>query len=178
MTRTDCVSARWLDDPAAFGAFYDEALPVVYRYFMTRCGRRHEVAEDLTQETFASAMSVIRRGITVESPLPWILGIARHRLADHYRRSERESRKLRLAYVAAPGDALHADVPVSSSQETMLAVMQDMPAMQRAALSFRYLDDLPVAEVAQLLGRSVHATESLLARGRETLRRAYGEAEA
>jgi DNA-directed RNA polymerase specialized sigma24 family protein len=34
----------------------------------------------------------------------------------------------------------------------------------------KYVDDLPVADVARELGRSVHATESLLARGRASLR--------
>jgi catechol 2,3-dioxygenase-like lactoylglutathione lyase family enzyme len=44
---------------------------------------------------------------------------------------------------------------------------------QRAALTLRYLDGLPVAEVAACVGRSVHATETLLARARAALRRIY-----
>ena len=55
----------------------------------------------------------------------------------------------------------------------VLASLNALPALQRAALGLRYLDDLPVPEVARLLGRSVHATESLLVRGREGLRRHY-----
>jgi RNA polymerase sigma-70 factor (ECF subfamily) len=47
--------------------------------------------------------------------------------------------------------------------------------MQRAALTLRYLDDLPVAEVAGHLGRSLHGTETLLARARNALRRVYEE---
>jgi RNA polymerase sigma-70 factor (ECF subfamily) len=39
----------------------------------------------------------------------------------------------------------------------------------------RYLDDLSVAEVAGLLGKSVRATESLLVRARTALRAAYRE---
>ncbi len=46
---------------------------------------------------------------------------------------------------------------------------------QRAALTLRYLDGLPVAEVAELLGRSVHATETLLVRAKVALRRVYRE---
>ena len=40
-------------------------------------------------------------------------------------------------------------------------------------LTLRYLDDLPVATVAELLGRSLHATEALLVRARAAFRRAY-----
>jgi len=46
-------------------------------------------------------------------------------------------------------------------------------APQRLALTLRYLDGLSVPEVAEHLGRSVHATETLLARARAALRRIY-----
>jgi RNA polymerase sigma-70 factor (ECF subfamily) len=45
----------------------------------------------------------------------------------------------------------------------------------RAALTLRYLDDLPVPRVAAVLDRTVHATEALLVRARTAFRRAYGE---
>ena len=45
----------------------------------------------------------------------------------------------------------------------------------RAALTLRYLDDLPVAEVAAVLERTLHATEALLVRARSAFRRVYGE---
>ena len=46
----------------------------------------------------------------------------------------------------------------------------------RAALTLRYLDGLSVPEVAEHLGRTVHATEALLVRARVAFRRAYEEA--
>ncbi len=47
----------------------------------------------------------------------------------------------------------------------------------RGALTLRYLDGLPVPEVAEQLGRTVHATEALLVRARAAFRRAYEEGE-
>jgi RNA polymerase sigma-70 factor (ECF subfamily) len=44
-------------------------------------------------------------------------------------------------------------------------------------LTLRYLDDLPVPQVAELLGRSMHATEALLVRARTAFRRASAEME-
>lgn len=69
-----------------FRVFYDEALPVVYGYFFKRCGGHREVAADLTQETFLSAVKAVRSGATVEAPMPWIVTLARRRLVDFYRR--------------------------------------------------------------------------------------------
>ena len=54
--------------------------------------------------------------------------------------------------------------------------LAQLPAAQRAALVFRYVDDLSTAEVAELLDRSVAATESLLARARRELARIVSEA--
>jgi RNA polymerase sigma-70 factor (ECF subfamily) len=60
-------------------------------------------------------------------------------------------------------------------EERVLGALTAVPASQRAALSLRYLDDLSVPEVARSLGKSLHATESLLARGRDAFRRALKE---
>ena len=48
-------------------------------------------------------------------------------------------------------------------------------AHHRAALTLRYVDDLSVPAVAELLGRTVHATEALLVRARSAFRVAYEE---
>ena len=54
-------------------------------------------------------------------------------------------------------------------------VLQQMPPHYRGVLTLRYLDDLSVPECADILERSVHATESLLARARNAFRSAYEE---
>ena len=54
-------------------------------------------------------------------------------------------------------------------------MLRRLPTAQRAAMTLRYLDDLPVREVAALLDRSEGSVESLLSRGREALRRATGD---
>jgi len=56
-------------------------------------------------------------------------------------------------------------------------VLRRLGTHHRAALTLRYLDDLPVPEVAALLGRSLHATEALLVRARAAFRRTYEGAE-
>lgn len=164
-----------LRDPDAFRAFYDEALPRVYSYLFHRCGGRVAVAEDLTQETFLAAVKEIKRGRTVETPVAWVLVIARHKLVDHYRREEREERKAEAAREALAVDDELVSWDGEVSRERALAALRSVAASQRAALALRYLDGLSVPEVADALGRSVEATESLLARGREAFKRLYVE---
>ena len=52
-------------------------------------------------------------------------------------------------------------------------MLAEQSGLHRAALTLRYLDGLPVGEVAHVLGRTVHATEALLGRARAAFRRSY-----
>jgi RNA polymerase sigma-70 factor, ECF subfamily len=152
-------------DADGFRRFYEMALPRVYGYLVHRCGSV-TVAEDLAQETFLAAVAELKRGRSVESPLPWIFGIARHKLLDHYRREERRARQAAAAVpdaVTLPGE----------TDGRALSALAAVPPAQRIALVLRHADGLSVPEVATVLGRSVEAVESLLARGRVGFREAY-----
>src|SRR5258707_13333576 len=83
-------------DPA-FGLLKlsDDALPHVYGYLLARCGDTG-LAEDLTAESFLAAVHAVRKPGAPDPSIPWLIGVARHKLADHWRRAEREQRGLRL----------------------------------------------------------------------------------
>ena len=157
-----------LSDPEAFTAFYTQALPRVYGYLLSRCGGAAWLAEDLTQETFLAAVAEIKRGRSVLDPIPWVVRIARNKFVDHVRKNVRDERKLFEAWQVRDGA-----VETQDGRESALNALRCVPLSQRAALSLRYQDGLSVSEVAKALGRSIHATESLLARGKETFRRNY-----
>src|SRR5260370_9801966 len=84
-------------DRSSFGRFYDEALPGVYGYFLHRCGGSPPTAEDLTQETFLSAVAELKKEREVAPPRAWIYGIPRHKLLDYYRSHERLAKLLAAA---------------------------------------------------------------------------------
>ena len=161
--------------PESFRAFYEEALPRIYGYFLHRCGGSEPVAEDLTQETFLAAVTELQKGKRVEAPIAWVYGIARHKLLDHYRRQTRTERELSLAWQA---DEIENELLVPDDEEgreRATAALASVAASQRAALVLVYLDGFSVPEAARLLGRSVEAVESLLARGRQAFKRSYLE---
>jgi RNA polymerase sigma-70 factor (ECF subfamily) len=160
----------------AFRAFYEEALPRVYGYFIHRCGGSVQVAEDLTQETFLAAVAELKKGKQVRTPIAWIYGIARHKLLDHFRAQERLERGLTLAEQA---DELEDELLVPDEEEAReraTAALASVAASQRAALVLCYVDGFSVREAAAILGKGDEAVESLLARGRASFKRAYLEA--
>jgi RNA polymerase sigma-70 factor, ECF subfamily len=155
-------------------AIYHRALPQVYGYLLPRCGSA-ALAEDLTAETFMAAVTAVKQRGMPEVTVAWLVGVARHKLVDHWRRTAREQRG-----VAAAGNAAEpVDDPWEGwlDAEAAFSALARLPGPQRAALTLRYLDGLPVAEVGEHLGRSLRATETLLVRARAALRRVYAEGE-
>lgn len=153
---------------------YDAALPQVHGYLLSRCQDR-TLAQDLTAETFLAAVTAARKQQTSPITTGWLVGMARHKLADHWRRAEREQRGLRLVHAADGETADPWDVEI----DTVVAhqVLNALGPHYRAALTLRYLDGLPVTQVAKHLGRTVHATEALLVRARAAFRAAYEDPE-
>jgi RNA polymerase sigma-70 factor (ECF subfamily) len=158
------------ENPVA--VLYHRALPQVYGYLLPRCGSA-ALAEDLTAETFMAAVAAARRDQPPELTVAWLVGVARHKLIDHWRRTDRERRGLRV--IGDRAEPVNDPWPEQLDVAAAHAALSRLSAYQRAALTLRYLDDLPVAEVAGHLGRSLHATETLLARARSALRRVYEE---
>jgi RNA polymerase sigma-70 factor (ECF subfamily) len=163
-------------DPVA--AIYHRALPHVYGYLLSRCGSV-SLAEDLTADTFLAADAATRQtrkpgeGVP-EVTVAWLVGVARHKLADHWRRSGREERTAAVA--GQPAQAYDDPWDEWLDTQAAYAALRCLNAHHRAALTLRYLDGLPVAEVAAHLGRSLTATETLLVRARAALRRVYQDA--
>ncbi|ANI38323.1 RNA polymerase sigma factor [Mycolicibacterium vaccae] len=160
--------------PRALLALYDEALPAVYGYFVRRCGDRG-AAEDLTSETFLAAMDAARKPSPPELTVPWLIGVARHKLADHYRRRH-DRHSVPMAEPpepADPEDTWDAELNRIVAEQ----VLARLPAHHRTVLALRYMDDCSVPECAELIGRTVHATEALLVRARRAFRAAYPQPE-
>jgi RNA polymerase sigma-70 factor, ECF subfamily len=153
-------------------ALYDEALPVVYGYFVRRCGDRG-TAEDLTSETFLATMDAARKADPPPISVRWLLGVARHKLADHNRR-----RHDRLSVpVAELPEPVQAADDWDAELDRMVAesVLARLTEPHRTVLVLRYVDDSTVGECAELIGRTVHATEALLVRARRAFKQQYPE---
>ena len=77
----------------AFDSWYRRTLPRVYSYLLSRCGNDPTLAEELTQQTFIAAVDLRSRYDGRSDTVTWLCGIARHKLADHFRMVEREERR-------------------------------------------------------------------------------------
>lgn len=150
----------------------DAELGSIYAFVLRRCGDR-ALAEDLTSDVVLRAVRETKRTGSVVTP-SWLISVARNRLVDHWRSKASEDRRMGRVW-STPDPDEWTDDGTPLEPEIVNQAMRRLPADHQAVLSLRYLDDLPVAEVAAALGRSVHATESLLVRARRAFRTIYME---
>lgn len=159
-------------DDRAFREWYDLVLPRVYRFLLARCAGEVALAEELTQQTFVEAVRRRTQYDGRSDVVTWLCAIGRNKLVDHHRRLGRERRRnLRLASVWTDVD--HDSWRGGDEREAIQEALAELTAEQRLVLVLRHLDELPVNEIARLIGRSYRATDSLLFRARDAFRRAY-----
>ena len=149
---------------------YDRAFHDVYSYVASRMTDRG-TAEDVTQEVFITGARHVARGGDVD--IAWLKTVARNKIIDLWRAQTREDRKLALAYTAEPSPVVDGSKPADA--ERVIQVLDDLNPTYRAALVLRHLDGLSVPDVAEILGRSVEATEQVLTRARAAFRSAYAQ---
>ncbi|WP_212831697.1 RNA polymerase sigma factor [Catellatospora sp. TT07R-123] len=133
--------------------------PVVLGYVRRRTGDP-ALAEELAQEAFARATAAFL-GWRGESPLAWLLAIARNVLADHHRKGRP---LVPLEEVLEPAEAFpHTRIEVRD-------LLARLPATDRRLLELVYLDGFSHAEVAAMAGRTPAAIRTAVWRAREALR--------
>lgn len=154
--------------PAAFPDFYDQAAREVFRYLARALLGDRAAAEDLTQETFAAVVIAARMGRPEALTMPWVIGVARHKLVDHYRRTARDERSLALAW-AQSSEMVELEHLDGADPARVLEMMCNLSPEHRLVLILKYVDELSAQEIATTLNRSLHATNSLLSRARRAL---------
>ena len=164
-----CVGLIATADPAlrydGFTALYDEHVGEVFRFVHRRC-RDSATAEDITQDPFLTAVRTIDHPDDIS--IGWLLSVARNRLVDVLRRQRRYAGKLRLV---SNGPQLADDGLDIVERIRMDEALGRLSVDHRLVLILHYVDGLTVAALADELGRSAKAVESLITRARRNLRR-------
>lgn len=156
---------------------FDREFDAVYQFVLARSGDR-SVADEVASETFLAAAQSLERGAEDTIGLPWLYVVARRRLIDYWRRTERERNRIDRLLSLDPTARQHGsddEYPSDRKGDDVLLALQSLPERQRAALVLRYLDDYSVSEVAEAMDIPYRAAESLLSRGRRSFISAWEE---
>jgi len=144
----------------AFAQLYEEHFDKIYRYVAVRIGDRME-AEDVTQQVFLNALRSISsfkwKGIPFSA---WLFRIAHNQVVDYLRR-----RKHTAVAIDEPLASNNNNPQLVAEQrqdiEQLLLATKQLTKAQREVISLRFAGELPIAQVAKVMGKSEGAVKAL-----------------
>ncbi len=150
----------------AFEQLYRRYVKDVYHYALALL-RNPADAEDVTQTTFLNAYRAFQRGEEILKPKNWLIKIAHNVARSRYARISRRVKEVPLEEHV---DQLAIPEEEKPNVEGVLRALGRLPFNQRAALVMRELEGRSYTEIADTLGVSVAAVETLIFRARRSLR--------
>jgi RNA polymerase sigma-70 factor (ECF subfamily) len=166
-------------DAEAWRTLYARYLPFVWRQAHALLGDLH-AAEDVTSEVM---LALLRNIQNLESEVPklggWLRAVVRCKAADHQRALIRSRAKMVVAAsrLEANGSQTQlgpsAPLEVVETKRRVHMALDALPERQRIVLEWKYLDALSVREMAERLGETEKAVESVLYRARREFRRLF-----
>lgn len=157
-TEPDSRAAHTLDD------LYRRHVGEVFRYAYAMLGNRAD-AEDVAQTTFMNALRALERGERPRKPRSWLLAIAHNIVRQRFRQAQARPTEVELDRELA--GVQHDDAALTVDE--MLKALVRIPPTQREALVMREFEGRPYSEIAEILGITTSALETLLFRARRSL---------
>jgi RNA polymerase sigma-70 factor (ECF subfamily) len=154
-------------DPEAFAVLYRRYLVPVYRYLYRRLDNVHD-SEDLTAQVFMDALEDLARGRFQSGGnfAAWLFTIARHRIADFYRRKPAAV----LDELPSGEAGLLAAVEKADDLKHLARLLSQLDTEKQELLRLRFSGGLGFAEIALLEGKSEAAVKMNIYRAIDWLR--------
>lgn len=172
----EVVTAAMTRDSEAVAALFTWIRPAIVRYCRARIGRTgfvYSTADDVAQEVCLAVLAALPRySDNPESFLPFVYGIAAHKVADHYRRAARNQAEL----AADVPDGIDPQAgPEQLMMDTELRnrlndLLHTLAPRQREILQLRLVVGLSVQEIAHQVGLAPTAVRVIQHRALAKLR--------
>lgn len=166
--------ARALDDEA-LAEIHDRYYEPIFRYVTFRVSNQ-QVAEDLTSEVFVRLLSALRDHTAPQNTIRgWLYGVAFRVVNDFHRKQyRREEVQLNDGMAGNAVEPLET-VARRMSWREVRAAMAGLTEAQREVIALRFGQEMPIRDVAQLLGKTEGAVKQLQARAIASLARTLKE---
>ena len=159
-------------DPEALAEAHDTYYPAIFRYIAYKVGNQ-ETAEDLTSEVFVRLLDAVRDRHAPQNTLRgWLYSVASHIVADYHRKHYRGGQEVAL------NEGLESDIKGPSeladkkqTLEALHAALGELTDEQQDVIALRFGYEMPIREVAEIIGKSEGAVKQLQARAVAALSR-------
>lgn len=172
---SELVAAVLRKDRKATAEFVGRFGDAVYRYLRARLFPNPDRLDDLFQETFLAAWKHLPNFRGESALQTWLLGIARHKVEDHYRSRLRQSEPFDEHVENAPAREdeegfLNTGLDDARRNQRITEILAALPESYALVLIWRYWEKRSAREMAELSGKTEKAVERLLARARALFR--------
>jgi len=159
--------------------FYTIYRSRLYSLILEQVDRDEAVAEDLVQDVFLAALASLDKFRGDSQLYTWLRSIAFHKINDHYRHQARrpEPKKSPHDFDVTELEQIGDNQPAASTQmeseearQSVHQALADLPQDYQEVLVLKYLKDMPVLAISQIMGRSPKSVEGLLSRARKAMR--------
>jgi RNA polymerase sigma-70 factor, ECF subfamily len=166
-------------DTAAMAEFYNLYRSRLYSLVLEQVDRDETIAEDLVHEVFLAALSSLDKFRGDSQLYTWLRSIALHKINDFYRHQAREPKPresspdsdgLELEQPRDNEPATHTVLEDEEDRQSVHQALADLPQDYQEVLVLKYLKDMPVLAISQIMGRSPKSVEGLLSRARKAMR--------
>jgi RNA polymerase sigma-70 factor, ECF subfamily len=169
----------------AFEEFFGSYFPGLYRFALSRLDQDRDAAEEVVQIALSKAISKLGTYRAEAALFTWLCTFCRHEISRYFKRENRivsqpflfkETPEIRAAleslFVATEErpDQLLLQTEIT---EMVQIALNAIPSRYADALEWKYIEDLPVKDIALRLNLGLKAAESLLTRARQSFRDAF-----
>lgn len=157
---------------SAFGSLYDYYQPKIYRFVLIKVGRRED-AEDLTHQVFLSAFENIGSYKNLGHPFgSWLYRMARNQVIDFWRvrKHEPSLEAIDPEFFVSQASA-NFGIDEKMEMEKVRAAIEKLKPEYQDVVIMRFIEDLPIKEVAATLDKSEGAIKLLQYRAVKELKK-------
>jgi RNA polymerase sigma factor (sigma-70 family) len=158
-----------------FEAIYDDLVEPIFRHCYFRISVR-ERAKEITQEVFMKTWQYMMEGNTIENYKAFIYRVANNLVINELERRHRTSSLEEMHEDTGfdpPADEDQEVIQIRLESEMVLKKMELLEARDRDLLLMRYIDELPVKEIAQLLEEEENTISVRIHRAVKKLKEIY-----
>jgi RNA polymerase sigma-70 factor (ECF subfamily) len=177
------VARMCAGDQRAFEEFFNASAPRLVAFAARRSALDSASLEDVVQNSLIKAVRNLASYRGEAALFTWLTQICHHELADAHRKAARRPAHVSLdepttaqlveQLLAPERREPAAELEVEMQRTEVMQVLDSLPEHYACALEAKYGDGLSVEEIARQLGLTVVATQSLLARARQTFREGW-----
>ncbi len=170
-------------DKEAFGKFYDSYVPRIYRFVFFKVNSVHD-AQDITSEVFLKMWQYIREDREIKNLNAFIYMVARNSVIDFYRqKSRKEEKEDRISDDALPrvideDNDLARKQALSFDVQNVIKGLDSLKDEYKEVVVLRYLDELSIEEISQILGKTKGSVRVLVHRALGALKKCLNTNEA